>query len=359
MLISTSSPVEGEDTYGVGQSITGLGETDKTQEQVHAMGKTQDRGNSKSQKAIPSTCEGLGKSILEAYVVWPHCCMGPTWKDREATQCCLVKPVESLKTWAVIQICFTCPYHPWCPACSHRVFKDSHPGYRMQAKIVSRWGPLEASCWAPIQFPAAAAKSLQLCPTLCDPIDGSPRGSPIPGKNTGVGCHFLLQCMKVKSEREVAESCLTLSDPMDCSPPGSSIHGIFQARVLEWGATAFSDLQFPSNKQKVMALGQSYLLRWPTLCEVCFSLNKSTSLRITLKKKESDGSGWCWYQMNSNHGNPQKQWLMVLEVEWLWSERSFCIGYQVFACTRVWGFYLNTREHVRLWYYTRSNFINL
>ena len=62
-----------------------------------------------------------------------------------------------------------------------------------------------------------------------------------PGKNTGVGCHFLLQCMKVKSESEVAQSCPTLSDPMDCSLPGSSFHGIFQARVLEWGAIAFSE----------------------------------------------------------------------------------------------------------------------
>ena len=61
-----------------------------------------------------------------------------------------------------------------------------------------------------------------------------------PGKNTGVGCHFLFQCMKVKSESEVAQSCPTLSDSMDCSLPGSSIHGIFQARVLEWGAIAFS-----------------------------------------------------------------------------------------------------------------------
>ena len=61
-----------------------------------------------------------------------------------------------------------------------------------------------------------------------------------PGKNTGVGCHFLLQCMEVKSEREVSQSCPTLSDPMDCSLPGSSIHGIFQERVLEWGAIAFS-----------------------------------------------------------------------------------------------------------------------
>ena len=61
-----------------------------------------------------------------------------------------------------------------------------------------------------------------------------------PGKNTGVGCHFLLQCMKVKSESEVAQSYTTLSYPMDCSLPGSSAHGIFQARVLEWGAIAFS-----------------------------------------------------------------------------------------------------------------------
>ena len=61
-----------------------------------------------------------------------------------------------------------------------------------------------------------------------------------PGKNTAVGCRFLLQCIQVKSESEVAQSCLTHHDPMDCSPPGSSIHGIFQARVLEWGATAFS-----------------------------------------------------------------------------------------------------------------------
>ena len=61
-----------------------------------------------------------------------------------------------------------------------------------------------------------------------------------PGKNTGVGCHFLLQCMKVKSESEVTQSCLTPSNPKDCSLPGSSVHGIFQARVLEWGAIAFS-----------------------------------------------------------------------------------------------------------------------
>ena len=91
---------------------------------------------------------------------------------------------------------------------------------------------------------AAAAKSLQSCLTLCDPIDCNPPGLlcswDSPGKNTGVGCLFLLQCMKVKSESEVARSCPTLSNPMDCCLPGSSVHGIFQGRVLEWGATAFS-----------------------------------------------------------------------------------------------------------------------
>ena len=69
------------------------------------------------------------------------------------------------------------------------------------------------------------------------------------GKNTGVGCCFLLQCMKVKRESEVAQSCPTLRDPMDCSLPGSPIHGIFQARVLEWGAIAFSLL--PSSVYEV------------------------------------------------------------------------------------------------------------
>ena len=69
-----------------------------------------------------------------------------------------------------------------------------------------------------------------------------PRPWDSPGKNTGVGGHFLVQCMKVKSESEFAQLCPTLCDPMDCSPPGSSVHGIFQTRVLEWGAIAFSNL---------------------------------------------------------------------------------------------------------------------
>ena len=90
---------------------------------------------------------------------------------------------------------------------------------------------------------ASAAESLQSCPTL-RPHRRQPTRLlcpwDSPGKNTGVGCHFLLQCLKVKSESEVAQLCLTLSDPMDCSLPSSSVHGIFQVRVLEWGAIAFS-----------------------------------------------------------------------------------------------------------------------
>ena len=91
-----------------------------------------------------------------------------------------------------------------------------------------------------LESPAAAAKSLQSCPTLCDPMDGSPQGSPVPGilqARTWSG--LPLPSPVHESESEVAQSCLTPSDPMDCSPPGSSIHGIFQARVLEWDAIAF------------------------------------------------------------------------------------------------------------------------
>ena len=88
------------------------------------------------------------------------------------------------------------------------------------------------------------AKSLQSCLTLCDLIDGSPPGSSVPGilqARNGAGCHFLLPCMKVKSESEVTQSCPNLSDPMDFSLPGSSVHGILQARILEWVAISSSE----------------------------------------------------------------------------------------------------------------------
>ena len=81
---------------------------------------------------------------------------------------------------------------------------------------------------------------VQLCATQETAATRLPYPWDSPGKNTGVGCHFLLQCMKVKSESEDAQSCPTPSDPMDGSPPGSSVPGILQARVLEWGAIAFS-----------------------------------------------------------------------------------------------------------------------
>ena len=123
---------------------------------------------------------------------------------------------------------------------------DAQPGIKIAGRNINSLRYVDA---------AAAAKSLQLCPTLCHPIDGSDSVPPhrrqptripcpwdSPGKNTGVGCCFLLQCMKVKSESEVAQSCPTPRDPVDCSLPGSSVRGIFQARVLEWGAIAFSNI---------------------------------------------------------------------------------------------------------------------
>ena len=102
---------------------------------------------------------------------------------------------------------------------------------------------------------AAAAKSLQSCPTLCNPHRRQPTRLPhpwdSPGKNTGVGCHFLLQCMKVKSGSEVAQSCPTPSDPKDCSLPGSSVHEIFQAEY-------WSGVPLPSPKNMT-----NHMLIWP------------------------------------------------------------------------------------------------
>ena len=97
------------------------------------------------------------------------------------------------------------------------------------------------TCPYPPEVPVAAAKSRPTVRPHRRQPTRLPRPWDSPGKNTGVGCHFLLQGMKVRSESEVAQSCPTLSDPMDCSPPGSSIHGVLQARVLEWGVIAFSE----------------------------------------------------------------------------------------------------------------------
>ena len=99
-----------------------------------------------------------------------------------------------------------------------------------------------------------------------------PRPWDSPGKNTGVGCHFLLQCMKVKSEREVTQSCPTLCNTMDWSPPGSSVHGIFQARVLEWGAIAFSIIE---------GYGDQIRVRIHFLCLFLFPLSVAGRLSRT------------------------------------------------------------------------------
>ena len=97
-----------------------------------------------------------------------------------------------------------------------------------------------------------------------------------PGKNTGVGCHFLLQCMKVKSESEVAQSCPTLSNPMDCSLIGSSVHGIFQARVLEWGAIAFSESQYSS--VQLLSHVRLFATPWTAAHQASLSITNSQSL---------------------------------------------------------------------------------
>ena len=103
-----------------------------------------------------------------------------------------------------------------------------------------------------------------------------------PGKNTGVGCHFLLQCMNVKSKNEVAQSCLTLRDPMDCSLPGSSIHGIFQARVLEWGAIAFS----------VCEDINSLFLGTPNPLEVIKGEGNGNTLQYSCLENPMNGGAW-------------------------------------------------------------------
>ena len=115
----------------------------------------------------------------------------------------------------------------------------------------------------------ATAKSLQSCLTL------RPHPWDSPGKNTGVGCRFLLQCIKVKSESEVTQSCLTLCDPLDCSLPGSSVHGIFQARVLEWGAIAFSNQEI----RKTLLISMMIMVTMMSL--VCLTPSKASSGMVT------------------------------------------------------------------------------
>ena len=125
-----------------------------------------------------------------------------------------------------------------------------------------------------------------------------------PGKNNGVGCHFLLQCMKVKSESEVAQSCPTPSDPMDCSLPGSSVHGIFQARGLEWVAIAFSDIQDVTTLMTPLSLSSF------TLIKKLFSSSLLSAIRVIHKmilKLSNCGAGEDSWESLGQRGNQTSQ----------------------------------------------------
>ena len=122
-----------------------------------------------------------------------------------------------------------------------------------------------------------------------------------PGKNTGVGCHFPLRCMKVKSESEVAESCPTLSDPTDCSLPGSSVHGIFQARVLEWGVIAFSWVPHElTANQKYCHFEGHLLLFYTTANHFSIGLRRVTKSRFYTIASDAQLSGWTKKKLQSS-----------------------------------------------------------
>ena len=124
-----------------------------------------------------------------------------------------------------------------------------------------------------------------------------------PGKNTGVGCHFLLQCMKVKSESEVAQLYPTLSDPMDCSLPGSSIHGIFQARVLEWGAIAFSDREAWSAAFHGVAKSQTRLSDWTELRGILEFCQENTLLITNTLFQQHKRRLYTWTSPDGQYRN--------------------------------------------------------
>ena len=140
-----------------------------------------------------------------------------------------------------------------------------------------------------------------------------------PGKNTGVGCHFLLQCRKVKSEREVAQSCPTLRDPMDCSLPGSSALGIFQARVLEWGAIAFSD----SRSQLCM------VYQFPkTAMTKYYSLSSTNVFSYSSEVRDPTWISLGWNQGVNNTGSPP---------EFLGEYLFICLGQVLVGALRIFS----------------------
>ena len=165
----------------------------------------------------------------------------------------MVQPVEKVDIpWKVKHRVTMWPSSSGPRLVHKRIENTIHPHRNLCMFIIAqRWKQprcLSTGEWKKMWY-IDTAKSLQSCPTLCDPIDGSPPGSPIPGILQAITLVWVAISfsnawkwrVKVKSKIEGAQSCPTLSDPMDCSLPGSSIHGIFQARLLEWGAIAFSD----------------------------------------------------------------------------------------------------------------------
>ena len=117
-----------------------------------------------------------------------------------------------------------------------------------------------------------------------------------PSKNTGVGCHFLLQCMKVKSESKVAQSCLTLSDPTDCSLPGSSVHGIFQGRVPEWVTSAFSYLD-SILKSKDITLSTKVCLIKAMVFPIVMYGRESWTVKKAEHRRIDAFELWCWRRL--------------------------------------------------------------
>ena len=160
--------------------------------------------------------------------------------------------LKSLSKWLTVTQATVLVYDSWLPdfkthVLNHESPWPSIPQPQIPPSSAKENAILRTHLLATVGFPCiTAAKSLQSCPTLCDPIDSSPPGSPVPEILQARTLEWVAisfsKYMKVKSERKVAQSCPTLCDPMDCSLPGSSVHGIFQARVLERGAIAFSTL---------------------------------------------------------------------------------------------------------------------
>ena len=135
-----------------------------------------------------------------------------------------------------------------------------------------------------------------------------------PGKNTGVGCRFLLQCMKVKRESEFSQSCPTLSDPMDCSLPGASIHGIFQARVLEWGDIAFSEIFLWA---PFFWRGETRILEWVT---IPFSRIASWPRDWTRISCIVSSTLWATLDPSFNHNKARTQKWKILNVVFVMCE---------------------------------------